>query len=212
MAGNKGQGASKRSGRGGGKAKKSAGKPRKKSGAAAARRKRRAFDPHPFVERLEKDGEVFRNLVAAVGPQQATWRPNPRTWSILEVLCHLRDEEREDFRTRVRSTLFEPDEAWPPIDPPGWAKERNYRRQDLAKVVAAFVEERARSVGWLRGLGAMDWRRAYEHPLLGTLRAGDLLVSWVAHDCLHLRQLTRLHYLYACRQAGEFNADYAGDF
>jgi hypothetical protein len=165
-----------------------------------------------LIERLEHNAEAIRSLAIGVGPRQAVWKPRRGAWSLLEVVCHLRDEEREDFRVRVESTLFRPEAAWPPIDPVGWVRTRGYRKQNLAAVRDEFVTERARSVGWLRGLGEIDWSRGYAHPQLGTLRAGDLLLAWVAHDSLHLRQLARLHYLYAQDRAPEFSADYAGEW
>jgi hypothetical protein len=202
------------------KAKKAPKKAAKKTAKKTARKPARTpqskpaprLDPAVLVDRLEHDAEVFRNLLSGVGPEQARWRPAPGKWSLLEVTCHLRDEEREDFRARIKRTLLEPGREWAPIDPAGWVAERDYEREDLLEILMDFVEERARSVGWLRGIGRVDWNLAYEHPKLGPIRLGDLLVSWVAHDCLHLRQIARLHYLYAREVAGGFKTDYAGDW
>ncbi|MFO7655268.1 MAG: DinB family protein [Candidatus Krumholzibacteriia bacterium] len=165
-----------------------------------------------LVERLEINADAVRDLVRGVGPQQARWRPSAQQWSLLEVICHLRDEEKDDFRARIEATLFRPDEPWTPIDPRSWPKSRKYHQQDLGEALHAFMGQRCRSVGWLRGLGETDWTRAHHHPQFGPLRAGDLLVSWVAHDYLHLRQLTRLHYLYNLERAGGFQAGYAGEW
>ena len=53
---------------------------------------------------------------------------------------------------------------------------------------------------------------AYPHPQAGPLRAGDLLAAWQAHDLLHVRQLTRLHYRFLEQQAEPFTLRYAGDW
>ena len=50
--------------------------------------------------------------------------------------------------------------------------EHSERARIVIEQVERFVRERADSVAWLRGLGAVDWDLAYEHPQLGTLRAG----------------------------------------
>jgi len=42
------------------------------------------------------------------------------------------------------------------------------------------------------------------------LSAGDLLASWLAHDFLHLRQLTGLHWEYVSLLAKPYSTDYAG--
>ena len=44
------------------------------------------------------------------------------------------------------------------------------------------------------------------------MTAGALLVSWQAHDCLHLRQLSELLYAHAALQAAPLSVAYAGEF
>ena len=47
---------------------------------------------------LAHGAEIIRALVLGVTQAQAQVKPTPESWSILEVVCHLGDEEREDFR------------------------------------------------------------------------------------------------------------------
>lgn len=164
----------------------------------------------PLIARLEGFPAVLAALTAQLGPEDARWRPRPEAWSTLEVLGHLEEEERRDFRPRIESTLRDALEPWAPIDPQAWVREHAYQERDPASVLRAFALERAHSVHWLRGLGAPDWNAAHEHPRLGRLRAGDLLAAWAAHDALHLRQLARLAYDRTAAQAGVFALDYAG--
>lgn len=163
-----------------------------------------------IIERLRNNWWAIDGLVAGVGDEQARWRPSADAWSILEVINHLGDEEREDFRQRVDFTLHRQSETWPPIDPPGWVTERRYNERDLADSLARFLGERARSVEWLEGLTAPDWSLSYDHPAAGRLTAGDLLTSWAAHDLLHIRQLTELHHAYLAIAAPGREVRYAG--
>ena len=166
--------------------------------------------PESIVDRLEANAEVFGGLVRGVSPAQAVWRPAPDRWSILEVVCHLADEEVEDFRTRVDYALHRPGETWPPIDPEGWARTRGYLDRDPADVLRRFQAEREASVTWLRSLVRPDWSKTYTHPKIGSLSAGDLLACWAAHDALHLRQIAkRLHDL-ATRDVFSGDVGYAG--
>jgi hypothetical protein len=164
------------------------------------------------VERLSANAEVFQGLVKDVSSEQARWRPTHEKWSIVEVVCHLADEERDDFRRRLDLTLHHPGEPWPPIDPPRWAVERNYNARDLASSLADFLAERRRSLEWLRGLADIDLEASCEHPGLGRLTAGDLLVSWLAHDLIHVRQIDRLHFEYLSAIADGYSPAYAGDW
>ncbi|MBK7403801.1 MAG: hypothetical protein IPJ41_04000 [Phycisphaerales bacterium] len=61
-------------------------------------------------------------------------------------------------------------------------------------------------------LAKVDWNRAYHHPKLGSLRAGDLLAAWAAHDALHLRQIAKRMHELASHDAPGFDAAYAGEW
>lgn len=169
------------------------------------------MDIDPVIQRLRENADVFAALVRGVDDAQARWRPAPDRWSILEVVCHLADEESRDFRTRLDLTLHRPGEPWPPIDPEGWVEEERYAERDLAEEIKRFRSGRTHSVEWLRGLDDPDWTLTYEHPTAGTLPASDLLASWLAHDLIHVRQVSRLHrqYLEAALMPG-CRVGYAG--
>ena len=163
-----------------------------------------------MIDRLRANAEVLAALAAGVSGAQARWKPEPDKWSILEVVCHLADEEVEDFRARLDHTLHWPEEPWPPIDPQGWARARCYDEQDLSTSLARFLAARRDSLAWLEGLRSPDWSRAYQHPRFGPITAGDLLTSWVAHDHIHIRQLNRLHREYLVAELSGHAPDYAG--
>jgi hypothetical protein len=44
---------------------------------------------------MAQDAERIRGLVGDVSDEQARWKPGPDQWSVLEVVNHLYDEERE---------------------------------------------------------------------------------------------------------------------
>ena len=160
-----------------------------------------------IVTRLEVVGEALPVLVGVLADADVRWKPAAGDWSILEIVCHMADEEAEDFRARVESTLRDPAAAWPPLDLKDVAERRGYNARDVRAELTRFVAARRESVAWLRLLKKPDWSRTYIHRSAGALSAGDLLASWAAHDALHLRQIAkRLHGLAA--RAGKI--DYAG--
>lgn len=163
------------------------------------------------VMRLGDSAEAIRQLVAGVGPEQARWQPDPDSWSVLEVVCHLHDEEREDFRVRLAHILAGKTENWPPIDPGGWVTARAYNQQDLAENLTAFLAQRRASVAWLASLDDPDWGAHYPAPW-GAMRAGDILAAWVAHDLLHTRQLVELLYAYTVQESAPYDVRYAGEW
>lgn len=169
--------------------------------------------PEPaHITRLAGQAAVIHRLCVDVTTPQARWRPHADAWSLLEVINHLADEEREDFRTRLDYLLHRPGEPWPPIDPAAWVRARDYNQREPTPSLARFTAAREESLRWLRGLALPDLDVAAVAPWGGPLRAGDLLAAWVAHDWLHIRQLVELHYAWTRRQQQPYRADYAGDW
>jgi hypothetical protein len=141
----------------------------------------------------------------------ATWRerPAPAEWSPVEIVCHLRDEETEDFGARVR-VVAEGGRVFAAIDPARWAEERAYRDADPRTALAAFEERRAATLVFLTALAPERLRHAVTHPSLGTLSGLDLLAAWVTHDRLHLAQLAATLARLGARRWAPLRAEYAG--
>jgi hypothetical protein len=163
-----------------------------------------------LTARMADNAEVIRTLVQVVADQQARWRPDPTSWSILEVVNHLYDEEIEDFRAHL-DVILRQSQPWPRIDPQGWVTARRYNERDLDESLHNFLRERKKSLAWLEGLPSPDWDTVYNAPF-AEITAGDLLASWMAHDLLHVRQLVELHWAYTDLQVRPHNVDYAGEW
>ena len=164
--------------------------------------------PHLFHQ-LARHGNVLRALFTGLAPDEIPWKPAPEKWCALEIICHLHDEEREDFRARLRHVLETPEQPFVKIDPQAWITERQYMGQDFDQVLHAFLAERQRSVEWLRGLKDAPWHNAYMHPKVGPVSCDLLLTNWVAHDLHHIRQFNALRYEYL-KAHTNVPMDYAG--
>ncbi len=110
------------------------------------------------------------------------------------MICHLADEDRKDFRPRLKSLLFDDPagSSITPIDPQAWVHEGKYNARDLSSSLKDFRLERQQSLEWLRSLPTdLKLKRTAADR---EISAGQVLYSWLAHDYLHIRQITRLHY------------------
>lgn len=161
------------------------------------------MEPMEVIRELKRNREVFSSLLGGLEGSLVYWKPAPDKWCLLEIVCHLLDEETSDFRARARLLLESPGQAFAPIDPVGWVTARDYIHQDFEQNLQLFLEERAQSLQWLQSLDSPDWKQPSPHPRLGTISAGMFLYSWLAHDYLHIRQITRIKYQYLSTHAPE---------
>lgn len=167
------------------------------------------MDLHRMVGQLRQQGNAITTLCADITPDAARWKPAPDSWSLLEVLNHLVDEEVLDFRRHLDHLLHTPEQSWPEIDPMGWVTSKAYNQRLWDESIKHFDAERRKSLNWLIALEEPKWEAAVTFSW-GTLSAGDIMVSWLAHDLLHLRQVIELRYYLTSSNNFPFSVDYAG--
>ncbi len=162
-------------------------------------------------QELQNSTEMIRALLAGITQAQASVKPDEKTWSILEVTCHLYDEEREDFREHLDFILHRQNEVWHVIDTQGWVIQRKYNEQNFAEMQEKFFVEREKSFAWLNGLRNPDWEKTYTTEYR-TINAGEMFACWVAHDNLHIRQLVELRRRHIEMITQPYSLEYAGDW
>ena len=164
-----------------------------------------------LFQELRYSTEMLGALLAGISQEEAQVKPDAGSWSILEVLCHLYDEEREDFREHLDFILHRQHEEWHEIDPEKWVLEREYNKQNFTEMQEKFFAERSKSMEWLKGLSEADWETTYTSPF-GSIKAGEMFACWIAHDNLHVRQLIELRRKWIERITQPYDVQYAGDW
>ena len=164
-----------------------------------------------LYQEFANSAEIIRTLLNGISQEDSQIKPNKESWSILEVTCHLYDEEREDFREHLDFILHHQKEEWHQIDPTSWVVERKYNQQSFEKMKGRFFREREESLEWLKGLATTNWETTYTSQY-GSMSAGEMFASWVAHDSLHIRQLVELRRYRIERIAQPYTIQYAGEW
>jgi hypothetical protein len=164
-----------------------------------------------LYQELQNSTEMIRALLLGITEADARVKPSPESWSILEVVCHLYDIEREDFREHLDFILHRQQDEYHVIDPQAWITDRNYNEQDFVEMQSKFFAERQKSLEWLKEISAADWEITYTSEY-GSVSAGEMFSCWVAHDNLHLRQLVELRRARIERITEPYPIEYAGDW
>ena len=66
------------------------------------------IDLPEIIRQLATQGEAIRALAQTFTDEQAAWKPDPDTWSLKDVMQHLYNEERLDFRRHLKGMFGEP--------------------------------------------------------------------------------------------------------
>jgi hypothetical protein len=142
------------------------------------------------LETLAATPSALKSALRGVPRKLLLFTPAPGKWSILEILCHLRDMEREGYLERYTRILAENEPRLPDLNGDALAIERNYRGQKAGDVLRDWMRLRRESLRLLRKSKPEQWRRAGIHETAGRLTIDDLVVRHaVGNDTAHLAQI-----------------------
>jgi hypothetical protein len=143
------------------------------------------------LERLARGPGEAARVLRGRSESKLTRRPEEKSWSAAEVICHLRDAE-EHLLGWIRLVLALDE---PPLVETGtagrWAEERQYHRQHAGDAWSAFSARRDDTLALLQSLDEAGWTRAGRHARWGRVTVDDLVSLMAWHDDDHVDQMTR---------------------
>lgn len=141
---------------------------------------------------MQKTVEVLGNILKPVSQEQAmTLCDGAEGWTILEVVCHLRDCD-EIFYERAVLILEQEFPVLAPYDRNRMAVERRYNEQNLKQVYADLVKSRQRFSDFFYNLSNEQWERAGQHPEESPFTVTEAAMQVSRHDLIHIDQITRI--------------------
>jgi FMN phosphatase YigB (HAD superfamily) len=138
---------------------------------------------------LRSTPAALTGLLEPLAPSAWTARPAAGEWSATEVLCHMRDVEREVDQPRIRQILDENAPFIPAQMPDEWAKTRDYQTQDGPSALREFTSARIQTLEMLQNLAPAQWYRKARHAILGPTTLQELVGFNAEHDRLHIQQV-----------------------
>jgi hypothetical protein len=117
----------------------------------------------------------------------ASWEGIPsESLSPIEQLCHVRDVEIEGYQLRFQRTLKEESPFLPALDTDGLARDREYYKQDAARVLAEFGAARVKTLEMLETLSPQQLAHRAEFEGYGQTTLKGLAHYLCSHDRQHL--------------------------
>lgn len=118
------------------------------------------------------------------------WTPGPGKWSILEIVAHMRDMERDAYLTRYRRILAEDNPNLPDLDGDLIAIRDDYRSLKLPELMRDWLKARKECLKLLKSVKGARWERMGTHETAGPLSMDALLRRHtMGNDEAHLGQI-----------------------
>ena len=164
-------------------------------------------DLRPWLESINLSAlePSFKSRVAILGIMASTpavlqsfsspltreqWRHEPARddWALNEIVCHLRDTEREVHHLQLDMLLERGDAFIPRPDTGVWASEREYLSENGPAALAGFAAARLENLNRLRNLGDEVWSRKARHAIFGPTDFTEIIGFVADHDRMHVQQ------------------------
>lgn len=150
------------------------------------------YDLHrELIETMAATPETLTGLLRGVSDAQArSAKGGDENWSVIEVICHLRDAE-EIGLGRMQAMRDEDDPSIPGWDQNALAMERKYAEADLAPALTDFTRFRAEYVAALKALTPEQWERPGHNIAIGDITIVAQAIHRTYHDAIHCAQIAR---------------------
>lgn len=131
---------------------------------------------------------VLQGLTSSLSDDQWRHEPTHDDWAMNEIVCHLRDTDREIHMLQLK-LLLERESAFIPRPETGvWANEREYLNVDGHTALAEFAAARLEMLKILKEQPEEIWSRKARHAIFGPTNFQEVVGFVADHDRLHIQQ------------------------
>lgn len=116
-------------------------------------------------------------------------RPAAEEWAICEVLCHMRDVDREVNIPRFQKIMTEEAPFFSGIDADAWAAQRNYICESGDSAFQSMMAARTELLSLIQPTAETIWTKPARHAIFGPTTLGEMASFIARHDVLHIQQV-----------------------
>jgi hypothetical protein len=143
--------------------------------------------PDMIEPQLRGNMGALYGMLDGLNPNFWHQRPDPKEWSIIQILCHLLTSEDTNERPRLARILQEENPFITQPKPPG--PDIEVYDENVHSVAKKILEARQKTLDFIKALAADDWKRPARHSIFGLTTMLEMAHFTAQHDRLHLKQL-----------------------
>ena len=131
---------------------------------------------------------VLQSLSSNLSAENWRHEPTRDDWAMNEIVCHLRDTEKEIHALQLDLMLERLDAFIPRPDTGVWASEREYLNIDGALALKEFASARLANLDKLKKINDDIWTRKARHAIFRPTNFLEVLGFVANHDQMHIQQ------------------------
>ncbi|MDL1911599.1 hypothetical protein FBQ81_13070 [Chloroflexi bacterium CFX6] len=131
---------------------------------------------------------VLKRISSSLTQEEWRCEPSRDDWALNEIVCHLRDTEREIHALQLKLMLERTDAFIPRPDTGVWASERDYLHEDGAVALNEFLAARLENIALIENADEAVWSRRARHAIFGPTNFLEVAGFIAEHDRLHIQQ------------------------
>ncbi len=144
--------------------------------------------PDALLTILTSTPAVLHSLTTPLTAEQWRHEPTRDDWAMNELVCHLRDTEKEIHQLQLKLLLEREGAFIPRPENAIWANEREYLNVHGPTALAEFTAARVENLKTLRAQPEQMWSRKARHAIFGPTSFLEVVRFIADHDRLHIQQ------------------------
>jgi FMN phosphatase YigB (HAD superfamily) len=145
-----------------------------------------------IVAILSATPAVMRGLSKNVSPSLWSQHRNGEEWAFTQLICHLRDTEREIHQAQINLLKRENEPFIPRPDTGIWANQRNYLQENGVLALQEYIVARRETIALIESFEPGEWTRKARHAIFGPTAFLEVIGFMADHDRLHMQQAWRI--------------------
>jgi FMN phosphatase YigB (HAD superfamily) len=132
---------------------------------------------------------VLNGLLDKLDSFSWSHEPTLEDWAMTEIICHLRDTEREIHQMQIELFLEQNEPFIPRPDTSVWASHRDYLHEDGSSALKVFNDARRETIKLLKKIPVEAWGQKARHAIFGPTNFLEVMGFMADHDRMHIQQV-----------------------
>jgi SAM-dependent methyltransferase len=146
-----------------------------------------------MYQKLQHNFDIIQYIVKDTSFEQLFWRKDRTSWSLGDIICHLRDVELSHATTQELDISLQYGPLPSAPDPPETPFPKvAYTPADWVGAFDQYAAYRQQTLALFKKIAPEQWQRQVSHNLFGRLTLAELVVRIDAYDRAYIRHMEQL--------------------